>query len=137
MNGARTRCTGETSLKGSPAKLPVRYCKRSPTEAVWITLDKDVLPEQEALSNWDQGRMPLSTVLELIGAMDAAKRVLGTDVCDEYSPRAHANLFKRAKARLDQPRRAAIDAARLARNRDVNRALTAALFAACTRTILQ
>src|SRR6185312_6200373 len=52
-----------------------------PTEAVWITLDKDVLPEAEALTNWDQGLMPLHAVLELIRAVGARKRVIGTDVC--------------------------------------------------------
>lgn len=108
-----------------------------PTEAVWITLDKDVLPEDEALTNWDQGRMPLSAVLELIGAVGAAKRVIGADVCGEYSLARHANLFKRAEARLDQPRHAAIDAARLARNAQVNRVLAAALFALCIRAALQ
>ncbi|MEO7148593.1 MAG: hypothetical protein ABIY40_01425 [Rhodanobacteraceae bacterium] len=108
-----------------------------PAEAVWITLDKDVLPESEALTNWDQGRMPLSAVLELIGAVGAVKRVIGADVCGEYSRPAHANLFKRAEARLDQPRHATIDAVRFARNAEVNRALAAALFAACTRPTLQ
>lgn len=108
-----------------------------PTEAVWITLDKDVLSDQEALTNWDQGRMPLSAVLELIGAVGAAKRAIGADVCGEYSPARHANLFKRAEARLDQPRRTAIDAARLARNAQVNRELAAALFAVCADTTLR
>ncbi|MEO6967281.1 MAG: hypothetical protein ABI132_02335 [Rhodanobacteraceae bacterium] len=108
-----------------------------PTEAVWITLDKDVLPEDEALTNWNQGRMPLSEVLALIGAVGAAKRVIGADVCGEYSPPVHANLLKRAEARLDQPRHAAIDAARLARNGEVNRALATALFATYVHTPLQ
>lgn len=108
-----------------------------PTETVWITLDKDVLPEDEALTNWDQGRMPLSAVLALIDAVGAAKRVIGADVCGEYSHPAHTNLLKRAEARLDQPRLAAIDDAWLARNHEVNRVLAAALFAACAYSTLR
>jgi len=102
-----------------------------PTEAVWITLDKDVLPEAEALTNWDQGLMPLHAVLELIRAVGARKRVIGADVCGEYSPPAHRNIFKRIESRMDQPRRAQVDHAELARNADVDRTLAATLFAAC------
>src|SRR5262249_6558403 len=29
------------------------------TDAIWLTIDKDVLGESEALTNWDQGQMPL------------------------------------------------------------------------------
>lgn len=102
-----------------------------PTDAVWITLDKDVLPEAEALTNWDQGRMPLHSVVELIRAVGARKRVLGADVCGEYSPPAHRNLFKRIESRMDQPRRAQVERAELARNADVDHTLAASLFAAC------
>lgn len=102
-----------------------------PTEAVWITLDQDVLPEAEALTNWDQGRMPLNAVLALIEAVGARKRILGADVCGEYSPPAHRNLFKRIESRMDQPRRAQMNATELARNTEVDRTLAAALFAAC------
>lgn len=102
-----------------------------PTKAVWITLDKDVLPEAEALTNWDQGRMPLLSVVELIRAVGARKRVLGADVCGEYSPPAHRNLFKRIESRMDQPRRAQVEQAELARNADVDHTLAATLFAAC------
>lgn len=105
-----------------------------PTEAVWITLDKDVLPEEAVLTNWDQGAMPLAAVLELIDAAGARKRVIGADVCGEYSPPRHANIFKRVEARLDQPSRGMVDTARLARNRQVNHALATALFAACARS---
>jgi len=102
-----------------------------PTEAVWITLDKDVLPEAEALTNWNQGRMPLHAVVELIRAVGARRRVLGADVCGEYSPPAHRNLFKWIESRMDQPRRAQVNRTELARNADVDRTLAAALFAAC------
>ncbi|HXS72680.1 MAG TPA: hypothetical protein VN725_01445 [Rhodanobacteraceae bacterium] len=107
-----------------------------PGEAVWITLDKDVLPEREALTNWDQGRMPLHAVVEMIGAVGARKCVVGADVCGEYSPPAHRNIFKRIESRMDQPRHASVDPARVQHNRQVNRTLAAALFAACNRSVL-
>ncbi|MER3546518.1 MAG: arginase [Rhodanobacteraceae bacterium] len=108
-----------------------------PEAAVWITIDKDVLPEDEALTNWDQGRMPLCAVLEVIRAVAAERRVIGADVCGEFSPPAHANWFKRVEARMDQPRRGASDAAALAANARVNCALAETLFQACNRDNLR
>jgi arginase family enzyme len=108
-----------------------------PTEAVWITLDKDVLPEGEALTNWDQGRMPLSAVAALIEAVGARRRVLGADVCGEYSPPGHRNILKRIESHMDQPRRARAEPSELARNRNVDRVLAATLVAACNEGTLR
>lgn len=104
-----------------------------PHGAVWITLDKDVLPEREATTNWDQGQMPLCAVLRLIETVGEKRRVLGADVCGEYSAPTHTNPFKRIEARMDQPQRDTLQTQQLQRNADANRALAAALFAACTR----
>lgn len=96
------------------------------TDAVWFSIDKDVLPEDEALTNWDQGQMPLNTVLHAIDLIGAQKRIVGTDICGEYSPIDHANLLKRWEAHMDQPQRPG-DAERLAQNERVNAGLLAAI----------
>jgi arginase family enzyme len=96
------------------------------TANVWITIDKDVLPESEVLSNWDQGQMPLARVLETIRTITARKRLVGADICGEYSPPSHTNLFKRFEARMDQPQRD-VTATALAQNEQVNIALLRAL----------
>ncbi|HSN01363.1 MAG TPA: hypothetical protein VLS52_10185 [Rudaea sp.] len=96
------------------------------TAAVWLSIDKDVLDEREALTNWDQGRMPLSALLQIIDAIGARKRIVGADICGEYSPIAHANWLKRWESRADQPQRRA-DAAMLARNEATNKELLVAI----------
>jgi arginase family enzyme len=101
-----------------------------PTEAVWITIDKDVLPEDEVVTNWDQGHMPLDAVLRFVRALVGARRLIGADLCGEYAPPAHANPLKRIEARMDQPRRGDVTAARLAANERVNGALLGALAGA-------
>lgn len=103
-----------------------------PTEAVWISIDKDVLPEDEVVTNWDQGHMPLDAVLRFLRALGARRRVIGADVCGEYAPLAHANRLKRWEARLDQPRRQEVTAARLDANERVNRALLATMAGAAS-----
>lgn len=96
------------------------------TDAVWLSIDKDVLDEREALTNWDQGRMPLSALLRIIDAVGARKRIIGADICGEFSPIAHANWFKRWESRSDQPQRRA-DAGMLARNEATNKELLVAI----------
>jgi len=102
------------------------------TAAVWITIDKDVLSEAEALSNWDQGQMPLARVLETIRFITARRRLVGADICGEYSPIGHTNWLKRIESHLDQPAIEA-SAAALARNECVNVELLRALTQAPSR----
>ena len=99
------------------------------TNAIWFTIDKDVLPESEALTNWDQGQMPLRKLLDLIAGIGARKRIIGADICGEFSPPALRNPFKRIESFMDRPQRSA-DAARLARNEAVNRELLHAIWQA-------
>ena len=96
------------------------------TEAIWLTIDKDVLPESEALTNWDQGQMPLRALLDLIGGIGAHKRIAGADICGEFSLPALCNPLKRIESRIDRPQRR-VDAAQLARNETVNRELLGAI----------
>lgn len=92
------------------------------TPAIWITIDKDVLSAADAFTNWDQGEMPLRALQDLIAGIAAHKRVVGVDICGEFSPPAMRNPLKRIESRLDRPQRNA-NAAALARNAAVNREL--------------
>ncbi|MGH8041462.1 MAG: hypothetical protein ACREPN_05390 [Rudaea sp.] len=96
------------------------------TEAVWLSIDKDVLDEREALTNWDQGRMPLVALLQIVATVGVAKRIVGADICGEFSTPAHANWFKRWEARADQPRRE-VNRDLLVRNEATNRQLLVAI----------
>jgi hypothetical protein len=105
-----------------------------PTADVWITIDKDVLPEHEALTNWDQGQMPLAALLAMLRTVGQRKRVLGADVCGEYSPPRHANWLKRIESKMDQPGRDANDRRRIEDNIRTDCELARTLFDACNST---
>ena len=96
-----------------------------PTEAIWITLDKDVLASEDAATNWDQGGMRLTHLLQAIRALAASKRVLGIDVCGEFARAPHRNLLKRWEARSDQPAPERWSESDLLRNSTTNEALIA------------
>jgi arginase family enzyme len=88
------------------------------TEAVYFTIDKDVLGADDAVTNWDQGRMRLPYLMALISEIGSRHRVVGADVIGDYSVPSYAGglktrLLKQAEIFIDQPRlRQAADAVR-------------------------
>ncbi|RUM23512.1 arginase [Rhizobium vallis] len=88
------------------------------TEAVYFTIDKDVLAADDAVTNWDQGRMRLPYLMALISEIGSRHRVIGADVIGDYSAPSYAGglktrFLKQAEIFIDQPRlRQAADAVR-------------------------
>jgi hypothetical protein len=83
---------------------------RVETEAIYITIDKDVLRACDAATNWDQGRTSLDFLKALLTPLIQAHRVIGADVVGDWSQAVYgggplAALLKRGEAMLDQPRR--------------------------------
>ena len=95
------------------------------TQAVWFSIDKDVLAPHEAATNWDQGRMPLDALLGLVRTLSRGRRVLGADVCGDWSAANHRHVAKWIEARRDQPQERPDAAAE--RNALTNRRLFEAL----------
>jgi len=81
---------------------------RVETEALYITIDKDVLRADEAATNWDQGRTSLDFLKTLIAPLLRSHRLIGADVVGDWSQAVYgggplASLLKRGEAMLDQP----------------------------------
>jgi hypothetical protein len=95
---------------------------RLPTERIWITVDKDVLPLAQAVTNWDQGDLPLDNLIKAIRRLAGRFKIVGADICGDYAPIRHHNPFKFVEARLDQPRAKVPD---LKINADTNERLIA------------
>ncbi|TAV64741.1 arginase family protein [Rhizobium leguminosarum] len=81
---------------------------RIQTETVYITIDKDVLSDADAVTNWDQGCMQLTYVLWLLREIGEHHRVIGADVTGDYSTPQYGGDFytrtmKKAEVLIDQP----------------------------------
>jgi hypothetical protein len=117
----------------SPAQTSTNVSRRIlsliRTASIWISVNRDVLPRAEALTNLDQGQMPLAAVKQTIATNGRAGRILDAHMGGEFSPPRHANAFKRWQARMDQPVRVD-EVARLARNADIKRQLLSVIQAA-------
>lgn len=103
--------------------------RQIPTETIWITIDKDVLAEEEVVTNWDQGQMRLPALLRMIELIGGARRILGADICGEYAAPNFSNALKRLEVRMDQPERGDV-AAMLKQNESVNRLLLSTIESA-------
>ena len=131
-DGASYRCASRHLVWNNLAEMSSAEAARTilsqiDTTAIWLTIDKDVLPEHEAVSNWDHGQMPLRAILDLIEAIGRKHSIVGADICGEYAPPHFPNALKRWEVRRDQPRRAPPDAVALERNAEVNRQLLSAI----------
>lgn len=58
-------------------------------EAIYISIDKDVLEEKEVQTNWDQGSMSLVQMLYILEKLAKRFSILGMDVCGEYMKRSN------------------------------------------------
>lgn len=97
---------------------------RIETQAVYITIDKDVLRREDAGTNWDQGQTPAAFLKTLIAKVVQGRLLIGADVVGDWSKAIYggsplAGLLKRGEAILDQPWRAPSPAL-LERNEAVN-----------------
>ena len=74
------------------------------THAVYITIDKDVLVPRQAVTNWDQGSMTLQHIEAILTFLAGHHRVVGIDVCGDYSPPVFADLWRRSLSFFDRDR---------------------------------
>ncbi|EIJ82292.1 hypothetical protein PB1_05160 [Bacillus methanolicus PB1] len=62
------------------------------TDTVYISIDKDVLNRNDAVTNWNQGDMSILTLIEYVQDILENKDIYGLDVCGEM-PSSPINLF--------------------------------------------
>lgn len=99
-----------------------------PTEAVYLTIDKDVLNEGDCFSNYTglQGTLTLDELLMAISLLGQSKRIIGVDVCGDGSYSAafgYPHPLKRLVARLKDrgvPRSAFTSPENIRLNEDAN-----------------
>lgn len=59
------------------------FCNARINEPVYVSIDKDVLDRESAITNWDQGTLSLSDLELLLQSILRHDRVIGIDICGE------------------------------------------------------
>lgn len=104
-----------------------RVLAKLPSERVYVSIDKDVLAPEWAISNWGPGRMQLGELTRALSRIRMGKSLVGADITGEWSPGEPHGFLVRTLARMDHPPRLHASRAELAVNAATNRTLLRAL----------
>ena len=69
----------------------------------YISIDKDCLRSEHALSNWEEGRFSLDELLRLLKVIKETMDIVGLDITGEYSEPEVSGSIKSFCSRLDHP----------------------------------
>ncbi len=101
-------------------------------DAIYVSIDKDVLNEPDAATNWDQGQLRIDSLIGWLEELLTTNSVIGVDVVGDYSPAQLegswiTRTLKRSELLLDQPRPRRTGTAAAATNQATNLKLMSAL----------
>ena len=85
-------------------ELMTRVIADLPTRRVYVSVDKDCLARNAAVSNWGAGELELDDVCAAIERLGRETEIVGADVTGEWSGGAPASAGFRAIARADHAR---------------------------------
>ncbi len=75
-----------------------------PTREVYVSIDKDCLTSEAALTNWEAGRLSPGELLALLNLIQKHLSIVGLDIAGDYSPPFISGKFKSFCSFLDHPR---------------------------------
>ncbi len=79
--------------------------KRLPAKKVYLSVDKDCLKSDYALTNWEEGMLSLDELLLMLKVIKQNSDIIGADIVGDYSPILIQGKIKKLCSRLDHPKR--------------------------------
>ncbi len=106
QKGRRITWRGNSSVFSE--RSAARVLQAIETEAIYITIDKDVLAASDADTNWDQGQMRRGDLTAWLKVLASHHKVLGLDVLgdrsvSEFEGPLMSRFLKRSEILIDQP----------------------------------
>ncbi len=116
------------TVTGQPwADLLQRIVESLPTRNVYLSVDKDCLRRDDAVTNWEPGGLTVEHLVEAIQALAERRDLIGADITGEYSPIQMDRPLFRALSAWDHPRMSEPTPDNLLRNEQTNLRLLEAL----------
>lgn len=85
-------------------EFTLKLIKRLPAQKVYISIDKDCLKKDFALTNWEEGGLRLDQLLIMLKVIKENLDIIGLDVAGDYSAPVIAGRIKKFFFRLDHPK---------------------------------
>lgn len=106
--------------------------KRLPTKEVYVSIDKDCLSKDYAMTNWEEGYLALDELIVMLKMIKEKLDIVGLDITGDYSKVDIKGRLKNFISELDHPkdiparcgRRASVNAINEATNLKLLEALT-------------
>lgn len=94
-----------SELKGKNlADFALSLASRLKGKHVYISIDKDCLQQDYALTNWEEGLFSLEELLMILKVMKENLDIVGVDITGDYSHPVYNCSLKAFFSRLDHPR---------------------------------
>ncbi|MFH1395215.1 MAG: hypothetical protein ABIH09_03575 [Candidatus Omnitrophota bacterium] len=77
--------------------------KELPVKRVYISIDKDCLQKQDSLTNWQEGRVSLESLVLMLKLFKQETDIVGANVTGDYSEVFIQNMVKSVVSQLDHP----------------------------------
>jgi len=75
-----------------------------PTKKVYVSIDKDCLTPEAALTNWEQGALSLEGLQILLKTIKENLDIVGLDIAGDHSKPVFASSVKRVCSFFDHPK---------------------------------
>lgn len=79
--------------------------KRIAQKKVYVSIDKDCLKNDYALTNWEEGKFSLDELLLLLKLIKENLDIVGLDISGDYSPVSVKGVIKKIASYLDHPKK--------------------------------
>jgi len=82
----------------------LKIIQRLPFKQVYVSIDKDCLKSDYALTNWEEGRFSLDELLLMLKVIKKNLDIVGLDITGEYSLPQVTGIRRAIISRFDHPR---------------------------------
>lgn len=87
------------------AVFAAELVKRLPSNKVYISIDKDCLTKDYALTNWEEGFLSLEQLLTVLRILRQNLDIIGIDITGDYSASKKTKSIKAFVSNLDHPKK--------------------------------
>jgi len=84
-------------------KFVLELAKSLPVKKAYLSIDKDCLKKEFALTNWEQGLFDRQQLLSMLRVLRSQLDIIGLDICGDYSPVFIKNKVKALISKIDHP----------------------------------
>ncbi len=105
-------------LRGDWREKFAQFAERLADAEIYITVDLDCLREEEAVTNWENGRFTVEDLEWAIELLGRRSQIVAGDICGAWSPPRYARRKQQFVSEMDHPKISLPEPAEISRRND-------------------